>query len=228
MSSAICKQKNVAFTAGVFAMSFFSHTPVLAQSIHTSHKAHERKVNSATIRLIELTKEGTDDVGLAKRIIAQGARLDTHDIVADVKFYTPLQYAARRHLWQIVKLLVDKGANVNPAIPYGDEHFMTPLMHCSYSAPQSLIKLLIKKGAKVNAQGYHDLTALMVVAQQNRLDIAKILLIHGANTEIRSYFSKQTALDYAEEKNYSTMVKLMQSYSKKSRSRVPTHIRLLD
>jgi len=46
-----------------------------------------------------------------------------------------------------------------------------------------MVALLLERGAAVNSRSLNGLTALHLAAQQDRVDAAKLLVRHGADTD---------------------------------------------
>jgi tankyrase len=48
-----------------------------------------------------------------------------------------------------------------------------------------IAELLLKSGAMVNVPGCHNITPLHEAVMNNRLDIVKLLVMYGADAEVR-------------------------------------------
>ncbi len=93
-----------------------------------------------------------------------------------------------------VSFLVRHGATLDkPKSPKG----RTPLMiGCAYYSGKGMCKMLIDWGANVNAVAADNITALMLAAQNAKLDVVELLLKMGANANAKDASGK-TAFDYA-------------------------------
>ena len=94
----------------------------------------------------------------------------------------------------IVRFLLGHGATPDkPASPKGRTALM---IGCAYYSGKGICRMLIDKGAEVNAKTLSGATALMLAAQNAKLDVVELLLKHGAKANTKDETGK-TALDYA-------------------------------
>jgi ankyrin repeat protein len=101
--------------------------------------------------------------------------------------WTPLHWAAFNGRLEITRLLLDHGANTNVGNDYGE----TPLHLVSASKNDSqhcvgITSLLLKCAADTNALDKGHATSLHWAAFKGRLEIARILLYHGANANAKN------------------------------------------
>jgi uncharacterized protein len=121
-----------------------------------------------------------DDLATVKMLLRAGANVQTTNRYG----VTALALAAINGNPAIVDALLEAGADVNAALPEGQ----TVLMTASRTGSAAVVKSLIARGADVNAQeSWLGETALMWAAAQNHTDAIKVLLEHGANTDIASF-----------------------------------------
>ncbi len=94
--------------------------------------------------------------------------------------FTPLLFAAQQGDIDSAKPLVAAGANVNDVAPDG----MSVLVLAAHSGVVTFVEFLLEKGADPNAAsaGY---TALHAAVLRGNLDLAKTLLAHGVNPDVR-------------------------------------------
>lgn len=80
---------------------------------------------------------------------------------------------------EVALFLIDQGANVNAKENSG----YTPLHRVIYSRGKNLalIRRLLEAGADVNASGSNGRTPLNSAAQSDNLDVARVLIAHGAD-----------------------------------------------
>jgi ankyrin repeat protein len=105
------------------------------------------------------------------------------------------------------KLLLDRGADANIKLPEG----YSPLLVLAESGGVAeAATLLLDYGAKVDAPNEKKITPLMAAAYSGNTEVARVLLKHGADRNLKSSAGK-TALDYAREKSYEDIVKLLES-----------------
>jgi ankyrin repeat protein len=96
---------------------------------------------------------------------------------------TPLHYACSYADYDVVGLLVDRGAWVNA----DQEGGLSPLMLAAETGKVVVASLLLEAGAKVNAATSGEcITALHIACRKNDLDMAKLLVRHGADTEAQT------------------------------------------
>ena len=89
--------------------------------------------------------------------------------------------AAAVHDWNAVSFLLDHGADPDgsQAPPFRDK---TPLMESIAAGRTDIFRRLLARGADVNAHGAEGgPSPLGIAAQNDRLEMAKILLAHGAD-----------------------------------------------
>ncbi len=109
--------------------------------------------------------------------------------------WTPLMYAAREGALEAARVLCDAGAEVNAADPDGSRPLLLAITNGHYDTAA----ILVDKGADVNATDNSGMAALYAAVDMNTLgeifgrpnrvsrdklsalDLAKVLLDHGAN-----------------------------------------------
>jgi len=110
---------------------------------------------------------------IAELLISNGANVNA---VAD-KWKTPLGAAARTGSTDVAEYLITHGADVNAG-----EGYWTPLQEAAYYSKE-MVKLLLAKGANINAGKW---TALHSALDAGRLDIVELLLVKGADANVRN------------------------------------------
>ena len=95
---------------------------------------------------------------------------------------TPLHYACRCGLYDIVDLLIRNGAMVNA----NQEDGTSPLMLACNANSAGIAELLLKNGANPNsATSKESLTALHISVRRNDIDTTKRLIAYGADSRAR-------------------------------------------
>ena len=123
-------------------------------------------------------------VGIVRLLLQRG--LDVH--AKDKDHGTPLHSAAFSGMLEITRVLLDHGADVNAENKQG----RTPLHQVAQGEydPQErgvgVVRLLVERGVDVHAQDKDHDTALHLAAFSGRLEIAKLLIDHGAITTAES------------------------------------------
>lgn len=117
---------------------------------------------------------------------------------------SPLILASYMNRVEIASLLIDHGANLEFRF-----HDMTPVMAAAEGGASSTLEALLAAGADVNARSSEGLSSLMIAARDDRPDIARILITHGAEAELRTQ-SGSTALGVARGLGNARMVALLE------------------
>jgi ankyrin repeat protein len=132
----------------------------------------------------------------ANFLIEHGADVNA----ADENGMTPLMYAVKNTSTSLIEELLDAGANVNVVDKEGNTAiwFTTP-----FAGSEKIIKLLADHDANLNIlkdPGLgNKMTYLMYKLRRSEYDIAKILILNGADVNIPDQEGK-TPLQYLEEK----------------------------
>ena len=117
-------------------------------------------------------------VALVQLLLERGANVHAQDKDHE----TALHSAAFSGRFEIVKVLIDQGVNTTVENKHGE----TPLHLVSRSqyVPQEygvgIVQLLLKRGVDVNALDRRQHTALYYASGLGNVDIARVLLDHGA------------------------------------------------
>ena len=116
------------------------------------------------------------DLAAVKRVVgAVPQQLDALDRFR----YTPLDWAATRAQWDVVRWLVEAGADVKSVGWDGGT-----VLHraCHYDAPQ-IVRLLLRRGADPNLQNQWGRAALHVAARRDCREVAAVLVAAGADLQ---------------------------------------------
>jgi ankyrin repeat protein len=147
----------------------------------------------------EAAKRG--DIEKVRSILSSDkSQLEAKDRVG----YTPLNWAAMRAKWDMVKFLLDMGANTNS--PGFDK---CTSLHCaSHHDNKDIIELLINKGADHTFKNAWGNTPLHVAAQRGCKQSAAMLIAKGANLQATSN-EGWTPLHYAFKCGHKALRKLL-------------------
>jgi ankyrin repeat protein len=149
------------------------------------HTANANAENDEGKTPLHLVSQGDYDsqengVGIARLLLQRG--VDVH--VQDKDHDTPLHLAAFNGRLEIARVLLDHGADVNAENKQG----RTPLHQVAQGTYDSqergvgVARLLLERGVDVHSKDKDHDTALHAAAFSGRLEIAKFLIDHGANT----------------------------------------------
>ncbi len=147
--------------------------------------------------LHEAAKKG--DLNQVERLIEAGADINEADAVGR----TPLHWAAEQGHAAVARLLIEKGAKVDTKERKGHYYRRTPLHlaaedysrclgpPCKISpglseGKKAIVVVLVEHGADVNAEDRYGATALMSAAICNAVDVAQLLIDHGADMNHRA------------------------------------------
>lgn len=147
------------------------------------------------IKSIRLANRNKDNIMIVK-FLAKQKKVDLNKIDSHKYKLTPLAHAVQMKRPDIIRYLISKGADVNLG-GEGVNYNNTPLMIASWNGDIRSVKELLKDNdICINQVDSNGFTPLIKASIRNKVNVAKVLLEHGADTKIRS-FGKKTALDYA-------------------------------
>ena len=141
------------------------------------------------------------DIEKARSILSSDkSQLEAKDRVG----YTPLNWAAMRAKWDLVKYLIDIGANVNS--PGYDK---CTSLHCAaHHDNKDIIELLIDKGADYNFKNFWGDTPLCNAVKRGCKESAAMLIAKGADLHATSN-EGWTPLHYAFKSGHKALRKLL-------------------
>jgi ankyrin repeat protein len=119
-----------------------------------------------------------NDTNMMAFLLDQGAPIEGTDNFRDQ--CTALHCAAIKGNVTAIAFLLSRGANVNSV----DRDNETPLHYAAQHDQANAAAYLIGKGANINARSfYENRTPLEAAVSQKRLEVARVLLEHGANAD---------------------------------------------
>ena len=149
----------------------------------------------------------TGELPIVEMLVKAGANVN---VVEKFHNQTPLMYAAAsaKNAGEMVKLLLAKDASVTPRAMYSDWPSqitsepraqyrpvggLTALLYAARSGCYDCVDAMIRAGANVNVPTPEGVTPLMIAIDNDRNDVAKLLLDHGANPGVWDWWGR-TAL----------------------------------
>ena len=120
---------------------------------------------------------------------------------------TALMWSAFNGHTEVVAYLLEHGATVD----LKDNNGRTALLYASSGPYPETVGLLLRNGANANTQGKAEgFTALMMAASEGQLEVARVLLLNGADIDIIDR-DGDTAKTFAREKGHTAMLELLES-----------------
>lgn len=98
-------------------------------------------------------------------------------MVRDERGLTPLHWAAAKHAYQLIPVLVRAGAEVDAT----DVHGLTPLMKACQCGHLDCVRGFLAHGADVHRASKNGHRALHWLAGEENLDVVRALVAHGAD-----------------------------------------------
>lgn len=155
-------------------------------------------------KLVDVVK--TNDINLAKQLIAQGADVNQTDSSGN----SLLIVSSANGNAAMVKLLIDAGADINAV----DSSMKATALHAAaYLRHPEVMQVLVDHGIDINAQGpYNGYTALHDAVWQNNIEGVKILVKSGANLNIKGN-NGATPLELATQSRHKEIVEILKAAS---------------
>jgi ankyrin repeat protein len=118
---------------------------------------------------------------------------------------TPLHWAVYRIDAALVDALLDNGANAAVANDFGS----TPLAEAVKVADAALVAKLLAADADPESPNLDGQTVLMLAARTGSVEIAKLLVEHGADVNARERWRNQSALMWAAEARFDELTQYL-------------------
>ena len=162
----------------------------------------------------------------AKAFIEGNTNINT----SDGHGYTPLHYAVKNSLTEIVELLLSKNASVNLKNKSGQTPLdvaiqqnhkdIVRLLVANGAEPSSIftaaqigdlarVKAFLEQGVNANARGPKRQTALHIAASEGYKEVVELLLKHGADVNAGVGYHNETAAVFALRGHHSEVVELL-------------------
>ncbi|CAF1355808.1 unnamed protein product [Adineta ricciae] len=156
----------------------------------------QHKTDEMHTALMEACMDG--HVQVAKLLLDHGADVN----MPPDSYESPLTLSACGGHIELASLLIERGANLEEV---NDEGY-TPLMEASREGHDDLVNLLVSRGADVNrTTDDTQETALTLACAGGFLDVAKILISHGANVNL----GQSTPLMEASQEGHTELVQYL-------------------
>ena len=137
-----------------------------------------------------------------KHYLKKGGNINMRSISG----HTALLIASKYANQEMISFLIDNGADINATL----DTLESPLHWAVASRDPLKVELLIKKGARFNWQDNLGLTPLHWSVSRDLLEIAKILIDHGADINIHADDGK-TITEIALDKQNEKMLELLKN-----------------
>src|SRR5690349_21107829 len=183
-----CKLLCAAFVISVALAATASAQPTLADRIQSGDRRAALAMIDSGADVNRAQPDGTTplhwatyrlDQELVQRVRKKGARAN----VVNRYGASPLAEAVRVASVPLVGMLLEAGADANVA----NEDGQTPLMLAARTGNVAVAELLVKHGADVNRrEQFHDQSAVMWAAGENRPEMVAFLVSNGADLSIRA------------------------------------------
>lgn len=142
------------------------------------------------------------NLAAVREFVSKGTPVDS--TIADNS--TALMWAAFNGHTAVAAYLLEQGATVDVK----DANGRTALLYASSGPYPDTVGLLLRNGADVNVQGKAEgFTALMMAASEGQMEVARVLLLHGAAVDLIDK-DGDTAKKFAREKGHAEMLKLLE------------------
>ena len=141
------------------------------------------------------------DLQCVQSILQEGRRTNQLKEVIDAgddKGFTPLYSASSRGHTEVVKYLLENGGNVNAET---NQNSTTPgntaLINSCYKGNVDSVKLLLNYGADINHKRKDGMDCVYIAAQENKLDVLKLILPENPHLVNRHLYKGFTILHAA-------------------------------
>jgi ankyrin repeat protein len=150
-------------------------------------------------------------LAIVKRLVAAGALVDAAE---EHQGWTPLLQAADQHHATVVSFLLSHGAKVNIRTEFGYTPLTAAILGSDFTygrkeTRDETVRVLLAAGADVNRPGIYGWTPLMTAVFRDDANLARFLLIKGADPAIKDE-KGVTALDHARERDDRALIELLQ------------------
>jgi hypothetical protein len=128
-------------------------------------------------------------VGIARLLLERGVDVNAREKDG----WTSLHWAAFKGRVEVAQLLLDHGANANMETEAGETalHIVSRGEYDSQEQGVGIARLLLERGVDVNAREKDGWTSLHLAAFKGRVEVAQVLLDHGANANMETEGAKR-------------------------------------
>ena len=125
----------------------------------------------------------TGDLERVRELVEQGADKEETCKKETCKDRTPLFIASRNGHLAVVRYLVEQEADVERV---NNSNGWTPLITSSYSCRTEVVRYLLEQGANRDKAANDGMTSLHLAALKGNIEIAKLLMLYGADLNART------------------------------------------
>jgi ankyrin repeat protein len=156
------------------------------------------------------------NIKLMETLLKSNANPKVRNRVGD----TAVMLAAYGGKMEAVDVLLAHGADLNNS-------GWTPLHYAVFAQQAEMVSHLLAKGALINARAPNEQTALMLVAKNGDINIARILLKANPDIDLKDQYG-ETALSIAGKNNNGDIARLLENASKKAAQASETKLPVTD
>jgi ankyrin repeat protein len=181
---------------------------------HGANAKLETEEGETALHLVSGGKYDSEEHGVSvvRLLLKRGVDVNAQDKVA----WTSLHCAAFKGMLKVAQVLLDCGANAKLETEKGETALNLASLgeYDSEENGVSVVRLLLRRGVDVNAQDKDAWTSLHWAAFKGRVEVAQVLLDHGANAKLETE-KGETALnlaslgEYDSEENGVSVVRLL-------------------
>ncbi len=169
-------------------------TPLIAACGQTGDPAIARQLLAAGANVNQTGRRGitalmyaseTMPAELVNELVLKGASVNATDDYGNTAFVR----AARKGNLKNMKVLLQHGARIDDGKldEYDSLHALqAPLRGAIVRGDLKVVEFLLAHGSDANARHRHGVTLLMYAAQHGKVDVAKLLITHGANVSAKA------------------------------------------
>ena len=151
---------------------------------HGANAKLETKEGETALHIVSRGKYNSEGyrVGITRLLLERGGDVNARSKNAS----TPLHLAVLNGRLEVVRFLLDHGANTKLEAKEGATalHIVSPGKYDCEKHRVGIARLLLERGGNVNAQSKNGCAPLHLAVFHGRLEVARFLLDHSANTKL--------------------------------------------